>query len=543
MKHWLKSYDSNVPAEINPNAYPSVVAMFEEAARRFRDLPALECFGQKLSYGELDQKSRAVAAYLQSELNVQRGDRIALMCPNIFAFPIAMLGILRAGACQVNVNPLYTPRELEHQLKDSGAETIMIFSGSTSVLGEIMENTPIKRVISIDLADGTDLPIPSPAVDDRLAGNAIKFSTLLSTGADLAFAPIDLTGEDLLFFQYTGGTTGPSKGAVLSHRNVVANLEQYKAFLPGAVSEGEEVVVTALPLYHIFGLTISLAYMSVGGRILLIPNPRDVDAFLSAIKAAGITVFPAVNTMFAGLAMHPGTREVDFSRLKISIGGGAAIIPTVSENWKALTGRHITEGYGLSETSPLLTIVPMGVSEFTGSCGLPASSTDIKLLDESDNEVPIGEPGEICAAGPQVMSGYWNKSEANREAFTKDGYFRTGDIGVFDEKGYLRIVDRKKDMIIVSGFNVFPNEIEAVVTAVEGVAECACIGVPDEKTGEAINLFVVCKPNTDVSEEAIIAHCRKEMTAYKIPRKVTFVEELPKSTVGKILRRELRVAG
>lgn len=538
-RHWLKSYDAGVPEEIDPDAYASVVALFEEAAETYKDEVAFECFGHKLTYAQVETTSRAVAAYLQNALGIKRGDRVALMCPNIFAFPIAMLGILRAGACQVNVNPLYTPRELEHQLKDSGAETIVIFAGSTPVLAEIIDNTPIRKVVTVDLGDGAGLPIPTPPVDDRLTGT-IAFSEILSQGQDMTYTPVGLTGEDLLFFQYTGGTTGPSKGAVLNHRNVVANLEQYKGFLHEACVPTQEVMVGALPLYHIFGLTLSLAYVSLGCKTILIPNPRDIDAFHAAIKTAGVTVFPAVNTLFAGLAMHPGTKEVDFSKLKASIGGGAAIIETVSENWKTLTGKHITEGYGLSETAPLLTVVPIGKQEFTGSCGLPVSSTLIKLLDENDNEVGIGERGEICAFGPQVMNGYWNKPDANKEAFTKDGYFRTGDIGTFDEAGFLRIVDRKKDMIIVSGFNVFPNEIEAVVTAVAGVAECACIGIPDEKTGEAVSIFVVKKPGADVTDAQIIDHCRREMTAYKVPREITYLDELPKSGVGKILRRELR---
>lgn len=541
MKHWLNTYDSDVPAEINPNAYASIVAMFEEAAEKYHDLVAFECFGMSMTYGDFEAKSRAIAAYLQNEMGVKKGDRIALMCPNIFAFPVAMLGILRAGACQVNVNPLYTPRELEHQLKDSGAETLLIFNASTPVFAEIAENTPIKNVITIGVGDASGADLPTPPVDARLKAH-IPLSDILALGAEMTYSPVDLNGDDLLFFQYTGGTTGPSKGAVLNHRNVVANLEQYKAFLPKASVETEEVMVVALPLYHIFGLTLSLAYMSLGCRLVLIPNPRDPDAFIAAIKNAGITVFPAVNTMFAGLAMHPGMKEVDFSKLKLSIGGGAAIIETVSNNWKKLTGKHITEGYGLSETSPLLSVVPYDIEEFTGSCGLPAPSTDIILLDDNDTPVAIGERGEICASGPQVMSGYWNKPEANEAAFTKEGYFRTGDIGTFDEAGFLRIVDRKKDMIIVSGFNVFPNEIEAVVTAVEGVAECACIGIPDEKTGEAVSVFVVKAPGANVSEDDIIAHCRQEMTAYKTPRKITFIDELPKSSVGKILRRELRSA-
>lgn len=539
MKHWLQSYDSDVPHEINADNFASIVEMFETSAKTYAEQTALTCFGMSMTYADLDAKSRAFAAYLQTELGIKKGDRIALMCPNIFAFPVAMFGILRAGACQVNVNPLYTPRELEHQLIDSGAEAIVIFSGSTPVLAEIIHNTPIKTVITIDLGDGIGAAIPSPSVDARLQ-NFIPMAQALEQGDDMDYTSAGLTGEDLLYFQYTGGTTGPSKGAVLKHKNVVANVEQYKKFLPKACVATQEVMVGALPLYHIFGLTLSLAYASLGCRLVLIPNPRDVDAFIASIKSEGVTIFPAVNTLFAGLAMHPAMKEVDFSKLKLSIGGGAAIIETVSKNWHALTGQHITEGYGLSETSPLVSIVPFDVSGFTGSCGLPVSSTDVILLDDNDNLAPIGERGEICVSGPQVMTGYWNKDEANASAFTKDGYFRTGDIGVFDEQGYLRIVDRKKDMIIVSGFNVFPNEVEAVVTAIDAVAECACIGVPDEKTGEAISVFVVKKPGADVSPEEIIAHCRKEMTAYKTPRKITFVDELPKSSVGKILRRELR---
>lgn len=539
MKPWLKTYDAGVPAEINPDQYSSIVALFEEATETYSDNVAYECFGQQMTYAQIEAQSRAVAAYLQKKLGVKRGDRIALMCPNIFAFPIAMLGILRAGAVQVNVNPLYTPRELEHQLNDAGAEKIMIFGGSTQVLAEIVGNTPINTVITIDLGDGAGLPIPTPPVDERLTGT-IPMADVLSEGAALAYDLVGLTGEDNLFFQYTGGTTGLSKGAVLTHRNVVANLEQYKGFLPAASVPGEEVMVGALPLYHIFGLTLSLAYLSIGCKIILVPNPRDIEAFIGSIKNAGVTIFPGVNTLFAGLAMHPATKEVDFSKLKVSIGGGAAVIETTSSNWKALTGVNITEGYGLSETAPLLSVVPMSVSNFTGSCGLPVSSTEIKLLDDNDQEAALGDRGEICARGPQVMTGYWNNPDANKDAFTEDGYFRTGDIGVFDEAGFLRIVDRKKDMIIVSGFNVFPNEIEAVVTACDGVAECACIGIPDEKTGEAVSVFVVKAPGADVTEDQIVAHCRKEMTAYKTPRKITFLDELPKSNVGKILRRELR---
>ena len=539
MKSWLKTYGADVPAEIDADRYPSLVALFEEAAESYADNVAYECFGTEMTYAEVERKSRAVAAFLQNKMGVQRGDRIALMTPNTFAFPIAMLGILRAGAVQVNVNPLYTARELEHQLNDSGAETILIFGGATPVLADIIGNTPINKVISIDLGDGTDLPIPSPAVDGRLA-DVIPLSEVLTQGKSLQYQSVGLTGEDNIFFQYTGGTTGPSKGAVLSHRNVVANIEQFKAHWHEAFRPKVEVMVCALPLYHIFGLSVSLSYVSLGGRILLIPNPRDMDAVIDAIKDAGITMFPAVNTLFTGLAMHPRVREIDFSRLVFSLGGGSAVLETTSNSWRELTGRHITEGYGMSEASPLLTGVPIGGAEFSGSCGLPVPSTDITLLADDDTVAPVGQPGEICAKGPQVMEGYWNRPDANTEVFTKDGYFRTGDIGVFDEAGFLRIVDRKKDMIIVSGFNVFPNEIEAVVAACDGVAECACIGVADDKTGEAVSLFVVKVAGAEVTDEMITEYCRQNLAAYKVPRRVTYLDELPKSNVGKILRRELR---
>ncbi|WBU58375.1 AMP-binding protein [Paracoccus sediminicola] len=512
--------------------------MVDKAVQRFGDKPAFECFGKTMSYAEIDRAARAVTAWLQ-EAGVKRGDRIALMCPNIFAFPIAMLGILRAGAAQVNVNPLYTPRELNHQLNDAGAETILIFSGSTPVLAEVIDETPIRNVVTIDLGDGAGMNIPSPPVDDRLSGTT-RFADVLEKGAEREVTPVELSGDDIIFFQYTGGTTGLSKGAVLTHRNIVANAEQFTKFIPEAHEVGEEVVVLALPLYHIFGLMVMIAYVASGAKQLLIPNPRDPDAFIDAIKDAKFSVIPGVNTMFQGLALHPRIGEVDLSNYKVAIGGGAAVIRATSEKWKALTGHHIKEGYGLSETSPVLCLNPMTVSEFTETCGLPVCSTDIKLLDDDGNEVAPGEAGEICAAGPQIMRGYWNNEDANKAAFTPDGYFRTGDIGIFLEGGFLKIVDRKKDMILVSGFNVYPNEVEAIVTACDGVAECACVGVPDEKSGEAVRVYAVRREGSDVTEEDVIAHCRAELAGYKVPRRVVFVDELPKSNVGKILRRELR---
>jgi long-chain acyl-CoA synthetase len=539
-RHWLATYGERIPAEIDPDAHVSVVAMLEQAMRRFADRPAFRCFGETLTYADTDRLSRAFAAYLQRRLGVKRGDRVAVMLPNIPAFPLAMLGILRAGAAQVNVNPLYTPRELEHQLNDAGAEVIVIFSGVSATLAEIIGRTPIKQVITVGLADGTKANLASPPVDARLA-NAVALSDALARGAGLGFEPVALRGDDLLFLQYTGGTTGLSKGAALSHRNLVANTEQFKAFVPDALREGEEIVVTALPLYHIFALMVNfISFYSIGAENWLVPNPRDMNAFVAILRAARPTVFTGVNTLFGGLLMHPKIGEVDFSRLRVAVGGGAAVLPSTSEKWKALSGRDILEGYGLSETSPILTLNPMTSPGFSATVGLPLPSTDIKLLDADDKEAPLGEPGEVCAKGPQVMKGYWQKPEANAAAFTADGYFRTGDIGVFDENGFLKIVDRKKDMIIVSGFNVFPNEVEAVAAACAGVAECACIGRPDEKTGEAVRLFVARAPGANLTEADVIAHCRRELTAYKVPKEVLFLEALPKSNVGKILRKDLR---
>jgi long-chain acyl-CoA synthetase len=539
-RHWLAAYGGRIPTEIDPDAHGSVLAMLEGAMQQFADRPAFRCFGQTLTYADTDRLSRDFAAYLQAKLGVAKGDRIAVMLPNIPAFPLAMLGIVRAGAAQVNVNPLYTPRELEHQLNDAGAEIIVIFGGISATLAEVIDNTPIKWVIGVGLGDGTGASLPSPAVDARLE-NVIAFSDALAEGAELAFTPVALGGDDLLFLQYTGGTTGVSKGAALTHRNLVANTEQFRAFMPDALNPGQEVVVTALPLYHIFALMVNfITYYSTGAENWLVPNPRDMASFVEILRQARCTVFTGVNTLFGGLLMQPNIAEVDFSRLRVAIGGGAAVLPTTSEKWKALTGKDILEGYGLSETSPVLTLNPMTQSGFSATVGLPFPSTDIKLLDGSDQEAAIGEAGEICAKGPQVMKGYWQKPEANAAAFTADGYFRTGDIGIFDEKGFLKIVDRKKDMIIVSGFNVYPNEVEAVAAACAGVAECACVGKPDERTGEAVRLFIAKAPGAALSENDVIAHCRRELTAYKVPKEVRFLDALPKSNVGKILRKDLR---
>jgi long-chain acyl-CoA synthetase len=539
-KHWLAAYGARIPAEINPHAHRSVLHMLEGAMQRFADRPAFRCFGRTLTYADTDRLSRDFAAYLQGRLGVKKGDRIAVMLPNIPAFAFAMLGVVRAGAVQVNVNPLYTPRELEHQLNDAGVEIIIIFSGVSPTLAEIIGKTAVKQVISVGLGDGTGATLASPPVDARLA-NVVAFSDALIQGADLALTPVALCADDLLFLQYTGGTTGVSKGAALSHGNLVANTEQCKAFIPDALRPGQEVVVTALPLYHIFALMVNfITFFSIGAENWLVPNPRDIESFCDTLKKSRLTVFTGVNTLFGAMAMHPSIKEVDFTSLRVTIGGGATVLPTTSQKWKALTGKHILEGYGLSETSPILTLNPMTATSFSGTVGLPFPSTDIKLLDVDDMEVALGQPGEICAKGPQVMKGYWQKPEANAAAFTADGYFRTGDIGVFDDKGFLKIVDRKKDMIIVSGFNVYPNEVEAVAAACTGVAECACVGKPDEKTGEAVRLFVTKAPGATLTEDDVIAHCRRELTAYKVPKEVRFLDALPKSNVGKILRKDLR---
>jgi long-chain acyl-CoA synthetase len=539
-KRWLAAYGDRIPIAISPDAHVSVLELLESAMRAFADRPAFRCFGQTLTYADTDRLSRQFAAYLQARLGVKKADRIAVMLPNIPAFPLALLGIIRAGAVQVNVNPLYTPRELEHQLNDAGVEVIVIFNGVSATLAEIIDRTAVKTVINVGLGDCTGAAISSPRVDGRLA-NVIAFSDALAQGADLAFKSVVLCGDDLLFLQYTGGTTGVSKGAALSHRNLVANTEQFKAFMTDALRPGKEIVVTALPLYHIFALMVNfISCFSIGAENWLVPNPRDMDGFVEILRMARCTVFTGVNTLYNGLVTHPKIAEVDFTGLRVAIGGGAAVLPTTSAKWKALTGKDILEGYGLSETSPILTLNPVTTVGFTGTVGLPFPSTDIKLLDANDIETPSGEPGEICAKGPQVMKGYWQKPEANATAFTPDGYFRTGDIGVFDQRGFLKIVDRKKDMIIVSGFNVYPNEVEAVAAACAGVAECACVGRPDEKAGEAVRLFVARTLGATISEADVIAYCRSQLAAYKVPKEVRFLKTLPKSNVGKILRKDLR---
>ncbi|MGJ7506317.1 AMP-binding protein [Variovorax sp. GT1P44] len=538
---WFDTYSKlGLPATIDADRHPSVVHLLEDAMTVYADKPAFRSFGQTLSYADVDRLSAAFAAWLQQRLGVQRGDRVAVMMPNLLAFPIAFIGIARAGAVQVNVNPLYTPRELEHQLNDAGAEVIVIFNGSTPTLAQVIDRTGIKTVITVAPGDGSAADVQAPPIDARLTGTH-NFADALREGMTMQRRPVALSGDDLLFLQYTGGTTGFSKGACLSHRNLVANTEQFKAVVTPLLVPGDEVIVTAIPLYHVFALMVNfLTYFSAGADNWLVANPRDIDGLIDVFKEARPTAFMGVNTLYAGLAMHPRLAEVDFSNLRLAGGGGAAVQAATSERWKAVTGHFIREGYGLSETSPVVSFNPASIEEFNGTTGLPMPGSDVRLLDDDGNDVPEGRAGEVCVKGPQVMSGYWNQPAANASAFTRDGYFRTGDVGEIDAQGYLKIVDRKKDMVIVSGFNVFPNEIEAVAASCPGVAESACIGVPDEKTGEALKLFVVKRPGAELTVEQIGAHCRSELTGYKIPRHIQFVDALPKSTVGKILRRELR---
>ncbi|MCA8182060.1 AMP-binding protein [Burkholderia vietnamiensis] len=537
-RHWIGSYGS-IPAEIDPDRFPSVTALLDDAMLRFAGHPAFRASDRTLTYADVDRLSAALAAYLQQVAQVRKGDRVAVMLPNVLAFPVVFVALARIGAVQVNVNPLYTPHELEHQLNDAGVEVAVVCGGSMATFADVVGKTRVRTVLTVGRDDLGVVDAPAGACA-ALPPGSLALADAFAAGAALQRAPVALDGSDLLLLQYTGGTTGLSKGAALSHRNLIANVEQFAAIVPDARRPGEEVVVTAIPLYHIFALTVNfLSYFAIGAQNWLVANPRDMDGLIDVLKAARPSVFVGVNTLYAGLAGHPRLKEVDWSRLKLSAGGGAAVIDVISARWQAVTGNFIREGYGLSETSPVVTFNPQSVDRFTGTTGLPLPSTDVKLLDDENREVAIGGAGEICVRGPQVMGGYWQKPEANAAAFTEDGYFRTGDIGVFDAAGFLKIVDRKKDMIIVSGFNVYPNEVEAVVTALPGVAECACIGVPDERTGEAPKLFVVLAPDATIGEAEIVAHCRANLAGYKVPKQIRVVERLPKSTVGKILRREL----
>ncbi|APG08016.1 MULTISPECIES: long-chain fatty acid--CoA ligase [Bradyrhizobium] len=549
---WLKQYPPGVPADIEPTQYASLVDLLEESFAKFADRKAFICMDKAISYRDLDQMSLALASYLQGR-GLQRGARVAIMMPNVLQYPVATAAVLRAGFAVVNVNPLYTPRELEHQLKDSGAEAIIVLENFAHTVEQVIAKTQVKHVIVGSMGDllgfkGVIVNLVVRRVKKMVPAwslpGAVSFNDAISAGRGLTFNKPKLSPGDVAFLQYTGGTTGVSKGATLLHRNIVANVLQNDAWLQPALAAPPHVdqlmIVCALPLYHIFALTACyLLAVRAGGCNLLIPNPRDIAGFVKELAKYQVNSFPAVNTLYNGLMHHPDFKKLDFSKLKISNGGGMAVQRPVAEQWKAVTGCFIAEGYGLSETSPTLTCNPATTTEFSGSIGIPVPSTWISIRDDDGNEVPLGQPGEICAKGPQVMSGYWNRPEETDKVMTADGYFRTGDIGVMDEKGYTKIVDRKKDMILVSGFNVYPNEIEEVIASNPGVLECAVIGIPDSKSGEAVKAFVV-KKDPNLTAEAVIKFCQEQLTGYKVPKHIEFRTDLPKTNVGKILRRQLR---
>ena len=549
---WLKQYPPGVPADIEPTQYASLVDLLEESFTKFADRKAFICMDKSISYRDLDQMSVALAAYLQGR-GLQRGARVAIMMPNVLQYPVATAAVLRAGFAVVNVNPLYTPRELEHQLKDSGAEAIIVLENFAHTVEQVIARTQVKHVIVASMGDllgfkGVIVNLVVRRVKKMVPAwslpGAVSFNDALSAGRGMTFNKPKLSPGDVAFLQYTGGTTGVSKGATLLHRNIVANVLQNDAWLQPALAAPPHVdqlmIVCALPLYHIFALTACyLLAVRAGGCNLLIPNPRDIAGFVKELAKYQVNSFPAVNTLYNGLMHHPDFKKLDFSKLKISNGGGMAVQRPVAEQWKAVTGCFIAEGYGLSETSPTLTCNPATTTEFSGSIGIPVPSTWISIRDDDGNELPLGQAGEICAKGPQVMSGYWNRPEETAKVMTADGYFRTGDIGIMDEKGYTKIVDRKKDMILVSGFNVYPNEIEEVIASHPGVLECAVIGIPDSKSGEAVKAFVV-KKDPNLTAESVIKFCQEQLTGYKVPKHIEFRNDLPKTNVGKILRRQLR---
>jgi long-chain acyl-CoA synthetase len=549
---WLKQYPPGVPADIDASQYPSLVALLEESFAKFADRKAFICMDKSISYRDLDEMSQALAAYLQSK-GLARGARVALMMPNVLQYPIATAAVLRAGFAVVNVNPLYTPRELEHQLTDSGAEAIIVLENFATTVEKVLAHTAVKHVIVASMGDllgfkGVIVNLVVRRVKKMVPAfslpGAVNFNDALASGRGMTFKKPAIGPDDTAFLQYTGGTTGVSKGATLLHRNIVANVLQNDAWLQPALALEPKVdqilVVCALPLYHIFALTACyLLAVRAGGCNLLIPNPRDIAGFIKELMKYQVNSFPAVNTLYNGLMHHPDFKKVDFSKLKISNGGGMAVQRPVAEQWQKLTGCGIAEGYGLSETSPTLTCNLATATGFNGSIGIPVSSTYISIRDDDGNEVPLGEAGEICAKGPQVMVGYWNRPDETARVMTADGYFRTGDIGVMGPDGYIKIVDRKKDMILVSGFKVYPNEIEEVIAGHPGVLECAVIGVPDEKSGEAVKAFIV-KRDPNLTAADITKYCHEQLTNYKVPRHIEFRTELPKTNVGKILRRQLR---
>ncbi|CCG87460.1 long-chain-fatty-acid-CoA ligase [Erwinia piriflorinigrans CFBP 5888] len=548
-KVWLNRYPPNVPPEISPDRYGSLIDLFEHAVLRYAGQAAFINMGQSLSFQQLDTRSRAFAAYLQQGLGLQKGDRVALMMPNLLQYPIALFGVLRAGMIVVNVNPLYTPRELEHQLKDSGAKAIVIVANFAHTLETVVDNTEVKHVILTHLGDqlsmikGTLVNFVVKHIKKMVPAyhlpGAISFRQVLQSGLQMNYVKPHIVNDDLAFLQYTGGTTGVAKGAMLTHRNMQANLEQTKATYGSLLKAGEETVVTALPLYHIFALTVNcLLFIELGGANLLITNPRDIPGLVKELGKYPFTAITGVNTLFNALLNDEAFSRLDFSSLSLSAGGGMAIQKAVAERWEKLTGHYLLEGYGMTECSPLVSVNPYDIERHNGSIGLPVPSTDIMLVDDAGNETAPGEPGELCIKGPQVMLGYWQRPDATDEVL-KNGWLRSGDIVTVDEEGFLRIVDRKKDMILVSGFNVYPNEIEDVLMLHAKVGEAAAIGIPGDAAGETVKIYVV-KKDASLTADELIAHCKKHLTGYKIPKIVEFRAELPKTNVGKILRRQLR---
>ncbi|MGR5068574.1 MULTISPECIES: long-chain-fatty-acid--CoA ligase FadD [Vibrio] len=549
-KPWLSRYPSDVPETINPEQYESLVEMFEQSVQKYADQPAFMNMGSVMTFRKLEERSRAFAAYLQNELKLKKGDRVALMMPNLLQYPVALFGILRAGCIAVNVNPLYTPRELEHQLNDSGATAIVIVSNFANTLEQIVENTSVKHVVLTSL--GQMLPRAKGTLVDFVVKyvkgmvpkydlpGAISMRKALHKGRRLQYVKPFMSGDDIAFLQYTGGTTGVAKGAILTHRNMIANVMQAKGAYGPVLSPGRELVVTALPLYHVFALTVNcLLFVEMGGNNLLITNPRDIPGFVKELQKYPFTAITGVNTLFNALVNNEDFHELDFSNLRLAVGGGMAVQRAVAERWQKTTGCYLLEGYGLTECSPLVAAYPHDLVEYNGSIGLPVPSTEVRIVDEEGNPLANTETGELQVRGPQVMQGYWQRPEATKEVINEDGWLSTGDIVKFDDEGFLHIVDRKKDMILVSGFNVYPNEIEDVVALHGKVLEVAAIGHPHEVSGELVKIYVV-KRDPSLTKDELITHCRQHLTGYKIPKLVEFRDDLPKTNVGKILRRVLR---
>jgi long-chain acyl-CoA synthetase len=549
-KVWLKSYPAGIPAEIDMQQYQCIGDLFVEGVRKYGPKTAYSNMGKEITYKELDELSSRFAAFLQGELGLPKGARVALMMPNLLQYPICLWGALRAGYVVVNCNPLYTARELEHQLKDSGAEVIVILDNFASTLQEVIQHVPVKHVVVARIGDmlgglkGGIVNLVVKYVKKMVPAwnipGYIPFKQALERGAAHKLKPVSVTQADIAFLQYTGGTTGVAKGAMLLHKNIIANLQQAHAWVRPFIREGDETIVTALPLYHIFSLTANcLTFFKIGAKNILITNPRDIPGFVKEISKERFTAITGVNTLFNALLNNEQFRALDFTHLRVALGGGMAVQRAVAEKWRNLTGKPLVEAYGLTETSPAVTVNPLDLPAFNGAIGLPVPSTEIAIRDEDGNDLGIGEAGELCVRGPQVMAGYYKRPDETAKVMTSDGFLKTGDVGVVDEHGFVRIVDRKKDMIIVSGFNVYPNEIEDVVATHPGVLEVAAIGVPDERSGETVKVFVV-KKDPALTAESVIAHCRENLTGYKVPKQVEFRKELPKTNVGKILRRALR---